>query len=113
MAAKTSALAAEMCCTDVVLGSVPVQGATSIDAMGAWRERPNLRERMSITPSKTREFYSMPGWWISLVLVSAVVTALGIAQVQQSWFPGVLVLVAGLAMIGAAISLWWRVRRLR
>lgn len=55
----------------------------------------------------------MPGWWISLVLVSAVVTALGIAQVQQSAFPGVLVLVAGLAMTGAAISLWWRVRRLR
>ena len=53
----------------------------------------------------------MPGWWITLVLLSAVLTGLGIGHVQENWFPGGLVLLAGLSLLLWMFSIWWRARR--
>lgn len=97
------------------LGSSPgLRGLASIQSVGSHRGKPpTLRGRMAITPAKTREFYAMPGWWITMVLVSAVLTGLGIGEVQQRLFPGILLLLPGLGMTMGAFYLWWRARRQR
>jgi hypothetical protein len=67
-----------------------------------------LRERLPIRAGQTEHFYSMPRWWILLVLLSAVLTGLGIGQVQDALVPGAATLSAGVALAG--LSVWLRRR---
>jgi hypothetical protein len=75
--------------------------------------RATPRDRFRIGPSQTRHFYDMPGWWRILVLLGAALTGLGIGQCQDRWFPGALVLFAGLGLTASMTWLWWRARRNR
>jgi len=72
-----------------------------------------VRKRLSIRPEQTTEFYKMPGWWITLVVVSAVVTGLGIGQIQDGLLPGAFTLPTGLGMAGLSAWLRWRAKKAR
>ena len=40
-------------------------------------------QRICIRPEQTTHFYRMPGWWKSIVLLSAAPTGMGSAQTQE------------------------------
>ena len=67
-----------------------------------------LRERLLIRVGQTEHFYSMPAWWILLVLFSAVLTGLGMGQVEDAPVPRAATLSAGVALAGLSVWLRWR-----
>jgi len=69
-----------------------------------------LRNSLTIRPGQTAHFYSMPGWWVTLVLLSAVLTGIGIGQVQEGPLPGAFTLTAGVALTGLCIFLRLRAK---
>ncbi|NYG05566.1 hypothetical protein BJ986_000053 [Phycicoccus badiiscoriae] len=66
------------------------------------------RRYATIRLEQTGHFHAMPGWWKTMVLVGAVLTGLGFGQLQDGLLPGVVTLLAGIAL---TIYMMWLRRR--